>query len=67
MRQWTAGTIEDALNDRGLALTNRHVAEVLAQIVNGEPPIRKQSSEHDCIVHWSPMWKKEMDAWEILA
>ena len=73
MRHWTPQDVDDYLERRRVYLHDSAafplIAEMLnKQVVKDEPiPGRLGSSADDCIVHWTPYWKEEMEAWEILA
>jgi hypothetical protein len=72
MRHWTPQGVEDYLERRRVYLREPLAFLILAKMLNGqigkdEPvPERRGSSADDCIVHWAPGWKEEMEAWELL-
>jgi hypothetical protein len=72
MRHWTPQGVEDYLERRRVYLHDAAAFPIIAAMLNkqaakDEPvPERRGSSADDCIVHWAPGWKEEMEAWELL-
>jgi hypothetical protein len=73
MKNWTPQDVEDYLERRRVYLHDDAAFPLIAQMLNQQVPKdvpvpeRRGSSADDCIVHWTPQGKAEMEAWSLLA